>query len=190
MSTIFLIVALLSGAPQSTLNNEEMVQFAIENCKRVRNIDSVDKQMLVRVLAIEDSYNPPKELRGMTLAAACLESGFNPLAKGDRKFSKKRKPKAIGMFQMWKWWEKFYGIKRTDPEQAADAWMRHIIRQIPKVEKKCRYKKDKSIWVAAWVTAIRAPKKEGRCREKPLHLRLLMKWHKKLKKQNDARRQN
>ena len=127
-------------------------------------------------------------MRGMILAAACMESGFNPKAKGDRKFSKnKRTPMAIGILQMWPIYEKMFpGLDRTDPKQAAGGWMRHIVKQIPKVRKRCRHKTEAKVWLAAWVTGIRAKKAEGRCNERPLHYRLLKKWHRNIKREKKA----
>ena len=50
--------------------------------------------MLERLIEVEKEFNVPPEFRGMVLSAACRESRYNPLAKGDRKFSKnKRKSK-------------------------------------------------------------------------------------------------
>jgi hypothetical protein len=58
--------------------------------------------------------------------------------------------------------------------------MAHIKRQIPKVKKRCKYRTRLKTWVAAWVHAIRKPKPEGRCYEKPKHYRLLRKWHREI----------
>ena len=115
----------------------------------------------------------------MLLASACYESGFNPYARGDHKFSKRNKPKAIGLFQMWKWWERAYNIDRTNPVDAATAYMKHIKKQYDKSN--CKFRSEERKWIAAWVTAIRSAKKGGRCYEKPKHLKLLRKWHRKIK---------
>ena len=124
-------------------------------------------------------------MRGMILAAACMESRYNPNAKGDRKFSKDKKtPMAIGILQMWPIYEKMFpGLDRTNPESAANGWMQHIVKQIPKVKGMCGYKTDGKIWLAAWVTGIRYKKKGGRCREAPLHYRLLKRWHRNIKRE-------
>ena len=127
-------------------------------------------------------------MRGMILAAACMESGFNPKAKGDRKFSKNKKtPMAIGILQLWPIYEKMFpGLDRTNPKQAAVGWMKHIVKQVPKVRKMCRHKTEAKIWLAAWVTGIRFKKKGGRCNERPLHYRLLKKWHKNIERDRKA----
>ena len=112
-----------------------------------------------------------------------MESGFNPRAKGDRKFSKSgKKPMAIGVLQLWRFYERTYDTDRTDPRSSAEGWMRHIHRMVPKVKKQCRYKTPEKIWIAAWVTGIRYKKPGGRCRERPKHLRLLRKWQRLIKK--------
>ena len=56
------------------------------------------------------------------------------------------------------------------------------------VKRKCKFRAKKKVWIAAWVTAIRAPKAGGRCYEKPKHLRVLKKWKRAIKKQNCADR--
>ena len=157
----------------------QIIEIAVDNCRNVP--DSRRDEALVvatTLFEVEQKYDVPPELTGMILAAACTESGFNPRAKGDRKFSKSgKKPMAIGVLQLWKYYERTYGTDRTDPKSSAEAWMKHIARMIPKVKKQCRYKTPEKIWIAAWVTGIRYKKKGGRCREKPKHLRYLRKIH-------------
>ena len=92
---------------------------------------------------------------------------------------------AIGILQQWPWYEKAYGIDRTKHIQAADAWMKHIHKRIHRVGKTCGFKAQARRWTAAWVTAIRYPKPGGRCYEKPLHLRVLKKWHRNIKKSHE-----
>lgn len=162
---------------------EDLLDQAVFNCKNVK-FEKVDYVLLEQLIEIEKKFSPPPELKGLILAAACQESGYNPNALGDHKFSKSgKKPMAKGLFQMWPWWENKrsgYGIDRTNPIESADAWMRHIVKQIKHVKRTCKYKTGKRIWIAAWVRAIRAPKKSGRCLETPRHYRLLKKWHKEI----------
>lgn len=166
---------------------EEIHDEALFDCPWAKM--SADNQKIIgQLIKIERSFNPPPEMRGMLLAAACMESGYNPKAKGDKKFSKsKKKPMAIGILQMWPFYEKAYpGVDRTDPKSAATAWMQHIVKQLPKVKKTCKYKTDAKNWLAAWVTGIRSKKKGGRCNERPLHYRLLKRWHKNIRKSRKA----
>ena len=165
---------------------EELLYQAVYNCRGV-NPDKVDYGLLEKLIEVEKSYNPPPSMKGMILAAACTESKYNPRAKGDRKFSKDKKtPMAIGILQMWPIYERMFpGLDRTNPESAANGWMKHIVRQIPKVKRTCRYKTENRIWLAAWVTGIRYKKKGGRCNERPRHYSLLKRWHKNVEKQRE-----
>ena len=160
---------------------DEIRLEAIYNCKNNKSASRATIKLVDDLIAIEKKYNVPASLRGMLLSAVCVESGFNPKAKGDYRKSKKSKwlkPKAIGILQQWPWVEKFYNIDRTSPLEAADAWMRHVVRQLKSVKRECRMRSNKKQWVAAWVKSIRAPKKDGnRCKERPTHYRLLKKWH-------------
>lgn len=160
---------------------DELRYQAMYNC-RFNKEPSLD--IIEKLIRVEKHYNPPPSMRGMILAAACMESGFNPYARGDRKFSKdKRTPMAIGILQLWPIYEKMYpGLQRTNAEEAAIAWMSHIVKKIPKVKRQCKYKTPKRIWLAAWVTGIRYKKPGGRCKERPKHYRLLKKWHRQIKK--------
>ncbi len=182
---LLLVGAMTASAPQIT--DKEILFEARNNCRSAVP-EKVDMKLLEYLLSVEKQYGVPDSLRGMLLASACQESGYNRFAKGDRKFSKDKKtPKAIGLFQMWPWWESKrwgYGIDRTDVEATAHAYMDHITKQLPKVRRKCKIPKRrvKRNWIVAWVTGIRGYKKEGRCRERPNHLRTLKKWHRSIKK--------
>lgn len=161
---------------------EEILEEATYSCPG-RKPKDVDVGLLQKLINIEKEFNVPPEMRGMILAAACMESAYNPNAKGDRKFSKSgKKPMAIGILQMWPIYKKMYpGLDRTDPEAAARAWMKHIVKMIPRVKRQCKYKTDHKVWLAAWVTGIRYKKPGGRCNERPKHYRLLKRWHRSIK---------
>lgn len=159
---------------------DELRQYALTSCK---NNPSPSEEVIDTLIEVEKVFSPPPEMRGMILAAACMESGFRPNAKGDRKFSKsKKKPMAIGVLQQWSYYERVYGTDRRDPRSAGMSWMTHIVRMIPKVKKQCRYKTEERIWLAAWVTGIRYKKPGGRCKERPKHYRLLRKWQRQIEK--------
>ena len=195
INTMMLLVALSTVAcPEDTPKQEDMKLYtdiyeqAINDCRNTRP-ETIDRQLLWDLIKIESSWDPPDELKGMILAAACYESGYNPHARGDRKFSKDKKtPKALGLFQMWPWWESSrwgYSIKRTDPYQSANAFMSHIQKMLKKVKRTCRFKTQEKLWIAAWVHSIRKPKPSGRCYERPLHLRVLRRWQKNIKKRSE-----
>tara|TARA_R100000808_G_scaffold13367_1_gene32486 strand:+ start:25 stop:639 length:615 start_codon:yes stop_codon:yes gene_type:complete len=187
---ITVLVGTLLSTPISAdkleIKYSDIVYQAINNCPGLSST-KVDQKLIWDLVKIENKYNPPKSLRGMLLAAACQESKYNPNAEGDRKFSKRRKPKAIGILQFWPWAKKY--INRRDPHQSADFWMKRIVKQLStSVKRNCKFRSKKRRWIAAWVTAIRYPKKGGRCYEKPKHYSLLKKWYRNIKKQYEYRR--
>ena len=147
-----------------------------------RSVKTPDWELLRDMLLFEREFNVPDAMRGMVLAAACHESGFNPLAEGDHGFSKRGRPVAIGILQQWPWWEgRVYRINRRDPRQAAHAWVAHVHRQMLKVRKPCRLTRERQqtqLWQVAWVTAVRAPAKQPRCSQTPKHYRRLKRWKK------------
>ena len=165
---------------KAPITYEEIKIQALNYCKYNK---APDEKLIDMLIDIEKSYGVPSSMRGMLLSAACMESGYNHRAKGDKKFSKDKKtPMAIGLLQLWPFYERMYKINRLDPESSAHAWMKHIVKQVPKVKRQCKYKRDGKVWLAAWVTGIRYKKVGGRCKERPLHYRLLKKWHKNIKK--------
>ena len=130
-----------------------------------------------RLLLVERKEKIPEFMIGMTLAAACSESCFNDKAKGDHKFSRNGKPKAIGILQLWPWVEK-YGVDRRNLESSATFWLTHIKRQLRKTKRLCKPRTKKRAWKQAWVTAVRAPKRGGRCNETVKHWRRFLKIQK------------
>ena len=167
-----------------SVSYEELRFYALHECKNNHN---PSPHLIDALIAIEKEYSPPPEMRGMLLAAACKESGYNTFARGDHKFSKsKKKPMAIGIMQLWPIWERMYpGLDRQNAEQSAHAWMTHIVKKIPKVKRQCKYRTSAKIWLAAWVTGIRYKKIGGRCKERPTHYRLLKKWHRGILKDRE-----
>ena len=182
MFTTSMLFVLVSSATLP-ISDSEILYEAKYNCRSAKP-ERVSESLLKSLIKIEKEYGVPDSLRGFLLAAACQESGYNPNAKGDHKFSKKRKPKAIGLFQMWRWWERSYNIDRRDPIPAAHAYLSHIAKQLPKVRRKCKISRrhKKKNWIVAWVTGIRGYKKEGRCHQRPKHLKTLKRWHRSIRK--------
>ena len=176
-----LVMMILSSTSLSDFDTHKLIpEIAVANCKNLKRASDSRKESALKIAYIlydvEEEMGIPNEMRGMTLSAACLESAFNPNAKGDRNFSKNKKtPRAIGVLQMWKIYEKVYGTDRKDPRSSAIGWLTHIKKKIPKVKRQCKYKSVRKVWIAAWVTGIRYKKPGGRCKEKPLHLRYFMK---------------
>ena len=168
-----------------TISYEDLKYQALYNC-RYSEANYDNELVIDQIIEIEKRHNLPEGVRGMMLAAACHESGFNPQARGDHKFSKQGKAMALGLYQMWAWWsnkKRGYGIDRTDVVQSTEAYIAHVKKQLPKAKKLCGVKDVSRQWVIAWATAIRKPKKTGRCYEAPkFYRRVLKKWHKKIRK--------
>ena len=190
------LVITMTVAVEPPVSYEEIVDEAMFSCKNVKWND-VDEKLLWTLVEAEKRHNVPPNMRGMILASACHESGYNVNAKGDWRTIKRRGKnlriaKAIGLFQMWPWWASprgRYKIDRTDLLQTSDAYLKHITQQLPKVRKKCKIRSTKKLWVTAWVTAIRSPKANGRCHEKPKHYRLLRRWHRNIMKARKIRKE-
>lgn len=130
----------------------------------------------MKLLKVERELKVPESMRGMTLAAACAESGFNENAQGDHRFSKDGKsPMAIGIFQMWPFYERAFKVNRHDVESSAKGWLTHISHQVSWVQRTCKTKTESDTWHLAWLHGIRGPKKGGRCNESTYHWRLFKK---------------
>tara|TARA_B100000674_G_scaffold477854_1_gene474217 strand:- start:1858 stop:2460 length:603 start_codon:yes stop_codon:yes gene_type:complete len=176
----FLVAVFNISPPTPQFDRHHLLpSIAVENCRHTKNASNYKKQRALRIAKIlyevEADLKIPDKMRGMILSAACIESGFNPNALGDRKFSKKKKPMAVGVLQMWRFYERAYGTNRKDPKSSAIGWLTHIKRMVPKVKRKCKYRSVRRVWVAAWVTGIRYPKPEGRCKERPKHYKFFLK---------------
>ena len=175
----------MSVSANSPVTYEEIVSEAMFSCKNVK-WENVDEALLWSLVETEKRYGVPPSMRGMILASACHESGYNVHAKGDWRVGKrgKKRAKALGLFQLWPWWEnkRGYSIDRTDPAQSSDAYLKHITKQLTKVKRQCKIRSEKKLWVTAWVTAIRSPKDGGRCGQRPKHYRLLQRWHRNIMK--------
>ena len=185
MTVSMLIITLLTiESPIVDIKSQKTLpEIAVSNCWHLKNAPDEKRKKALSVAQtifdVEEDQKVPEKMRGMSLAAACLESGFNSKALGDRKFSKnKKKPMAVGVFQLWPWYERAYGVDRKDPAESAAAWIKHIKRQVPRIKRMCRHRSLEKVWVAAWVTGIRYKKPGGRCKERPKHYRFFRKIRK------------
>lgn len=186
---MFLLLFLPVLTVSSSTADLDIPAIAVDACRRVKPATRALRLEVARKMyEVEKEFKVPTEFRGMSLAAACSESGFNPVARGDK--SRRGKYRAIGVLQLWPWWEKYYSVNRRDPAQSTRAWLKHIFRQIPKVKKRCKSRSKNKVFVQAWVHAIRAPKPGGRCKERPLHLRHLKRIRKAIKKEQTRLRQS
>ena len=150
-----------------------LVHVARFSCKNALPKD-VDPLFLKKLLQIEKKLGIPFKYRGMVLAAACNESGYSTKVRGDR-------GKAVGILQMWPWWERRYKIKRTDPYASATTWLTHILRTVPKARKKCGKHRA---FVSAWAWVASGPKK-WKCRA-PRHYTRLKRWHSAVQKEIES----
>lgn len=176
----WIVAALAATSLASEASADWNTVYAVEDAVVARasmcpGAKAPDKDLLRALYRLEAEHGVPPSMRGMSLAAACVESGFNPRARGDWR-GVKRGFMAVGLFQQWPWWVASYHVDRTDPLAAADAWLAHVARQVPKVRRTCGPQSIERTWVIAWVTAVRAPKKGGRCGQSPLHWPVLVQW--------------
>jgi hypothetical protein len=173
---------------------EEIKEIAMNSCP-YKKYEKINENIIDDLIKIEDyffkTYGFPEELRGMVLAAACNESGYNPLAKGDWRKTKrgKRVARAHGILQLWPWWIKRYKVNRFNHIESAKAWLSHIVRQRKKIEKKRQCGKRISNvrkWVVAWVQVTRGrltKENNYRCGQAPSHYKRLKRWRRTLRSQ-------
>ena len=169
ISLIVASLSLPSVIPSEEAFEDAIIHIAATRCENARAVN-IDKEFFRKLLAIERAAGVPFEYRGMVLAAACNESGYSPKAKGDG-------GKAIGILQMWPWWERKYSLDRRDPIQAATFWTKHILITVPKAVKRCGNKRS---FVSAWSWVASGPK-GWTCRE-PRHYKRLRIWHRLVKR--------
>jgi len=192
-----LISAIVASGP--TITYDELMDVAINECPHAY-WEGVNEEIIENLTEVEgyyfEQYKIPEGLRGMLLAAACIESGYNPKAQGDwtKTDSGKHRARAKGIVQLWPWWSQKYKIDRFNYKDSAAAWMKHIVKQRHKIEK---YKwcprrfTNEQKWVVAWVQTARGPSRavqassppriNRRCHEAPSHLKLLKKWRRQIK---------
>lgn len=140
--------------------------------------------MVKELLHFEREAGIPDVVRGISVAAACNESGFFPMAKGDWKHELTRRPcskaqrddgacyfTSGGMFQFGGWAKKrlrSLGAKTFDPRfdwrASAVFWTSHVAKQVPRVRAVCpkiqkgwHKASEVDIWKAAHKTAIVKP---------------------------------
>jgi|3_EtaG_2_1085321.scaffolds.fasta_scaffold08757_5 hypothetical protein len=171
---------------------EDVYEQAVNNCHN-RSPEQIDLSIVRKLIHIENNFfsvhDIPEELRGMLLAAACNESGYDPEARGDwRTRDGRRVPMARGIVQMWPWWESAYNIDRNNYEQSATAWLQHIATLKAKNERYNRCPSTFSIvrrWIAAWVQTTRGRvnrQNRYRCYQTPSHYRVLRRWQEDIEK--------
>ena len=163
-----------------------------KNCSRITKTLKPEQleHILYGLASIEQDYfhgtgfEIPEELRGMLLATACWESGYNSNAKGDWKTKRGKKiPMAVGMLQFWPWAEKKYDFDRADYLESAYVWMTHL-KEVRKKDLCPKHFSEKQKWLAAWTQMSRGrltKENRFRCYERTRHWKLLKKWKKTIK---------
>jgi hypothetical protein len=189
-----LMSAIIASGPTvgPTVTYDELINMAINECPHAY-WERVNEEILENLVAIEEyhfeKHKIPDGLRGMLLAAACIESGYNPRAQGDwaKTSTGKSYARAKGIVQLWPWWSQKYKIDRFDYKDSARAWIQHVVKQRHKIEKfgwcPARFSNEKK-WVVAWVQTARGPARKAgshRCNEIPSHYKLLKKWRQQTK---------
>lgn len=181
-----LISTLIVATPPA--GYEDLIVVAIDECPHTY-WGTVDEDMLEDLIVIEKKYfkkyKIPKNLRGMLLAAACIESGYDTYAKGDwiSHGAGLQVARAKGIIQLRDWWTKKYKIDRYDYKNASEAWMKHIVKQRHRIEKLkwCSPRlSDKQKWVGAWIQTMRSKTgkiSEHSCPQRSSHHKLLKTWH-------------
>ena len=163
------LMALSTQAPAFVPSEASLVNAAATMCKNAKK--PVNRAFLMRLLRLEVSHGVPSYARGIVLAAACRESGYRAKPRrGD-------KGKAVGILQMWKWWETAYGIDREDPIASAKAWLTHIGKSVKKAKRKCAAPWRRWLVAQAW---IGSGPRGYKCRYSR-HYRLLRYWRWRIK---------
>jgi len=186
MNSLIITLCAVQLAAQQPFDYSGFI-FESYKCKNAKE-EKINPEIITTLTSIESDffiqYDIPEELRGMLLVAACHESGYNPLAKGDWRVNKKgkRRAKAIGILQFWPWVEKRYNFDRNDYKRSAYFWMAHIVAARKKDFCSKRYSNLEK-WISAWTQVTRGrltKENKFRCGEKNNHYKLLMKWKKRM----------
>mgnify|MGYP003140035362 FL=1 len=160
------------------------------SCRHAKE-KTLETGIVEKLAEIEDfyfkAYSIPEDLRGMLLAAACSESGYNAKAKGDWKITlaPKKHPRAKGILQFWQWAEKEYGLNRLDPIQSAHVWMIHVANTREKNFCRGYRLTENQKWLGAWAQAVRGrltKENRYRCFERTRHWKKLRKWKRNIKR--------
>ena len=159
--------------PDSVVFEAVLVDVAQRECP-VSSRGRAGHKFLSDLLRIEIDAGVPEKYRGMVLAAACSESRYNPHALGDwkRVRGNTKEAMAVGILQLWPWWERKYQVDRRDPYDSADAWVGQIMKTLSRARHKCGKRRA---FVSAWAWVASGPK-GWRCRA-PRHYTRLKRWH-------------
>lgn len=163
MVSLLLAIQILIPQSKGALD-ESFLRVATSRCK-FSKVQS-KAPLLKALMQIERDEGVPEYARGITVVAACRESGFNPVPRrGDG-------GKAAGLFQWWPWWERRYGFDRErEPLKGVRFTIRHVLKRIGHASRKCGKKKP-FFYAYTWVMS--GPK-GWRCRRNR-HVQTLVHW--------------
>ncbi len=173
--------AALAEPPTPPPTDAELMHQALHRCRSVSRArrEGIDRKLLQKLLDLERAHGVPEAYRGLTLAKACIESGFSASSRGDCKGGHCR---AVGMVQLWPWTERF-GVNRRDPVASVRFLLKRtaIGMRDGRLEKICgqRAHGDLDAFRVAWLRINRGPLHGGRqrCEGMPKDLARLQLWH-------------
>ncbi|GEM_PF-2706148 len=195
--TLCLVAILASPAPAAAqsgrITDVELLREALYSCRNLApsRRHQVDLTQLQRMLDLERATGVPEVYRGMTVAKACIESGFTAKISGD---CKDGECKAVGMFQLWPWTTRF-GVDRTDPVDSARFLLdrvqiglegRRLRRRCPNIQS------ELEAFRLAWLRINRGPLIRGRqrCHGTPHGLTRLRQWKRNIARKRAVQRRN
>lgn len=170
----------------------ELMREALYSCKNLSRSRryQIDLDVFGTMLELERAHGVPEAYVGMTLAKACIESGYTPDVRGDCK--KPGECKAVGMLQLWPWTVRF-GVDRTDPVDSARFLLgrvkiglqgRRLKRRCPNIQSPIE------AFRIAWLRINRGPLTRGRqrCHGTPHGLKRLRQWKRNIARQRAEQR--
>lgn len=148
----------------NVVSDESFLRVATSRCKHSKA--EPNTPLLRALMDIEREEGVPPYARGITVVAACRESGFNPVPRrGDN-------GKAAGLLQWWPWWERRYGFDRElEPLKGVRHTIRHVLKRMGHAARKCS-KRRAFFYAYTWVMS--GPK-GWRCRRNR-HVQTLVHW--------------
>ena len=166
---------------QAPITDTELMHQALYSCRHLApsRRAKIDLKMFTQLLNLEREHGVPEPFHGMTLAKACIESGYKPNIRGDCKGDNCR---AVGMIQLWPWTRRF-GVDRSDPYASVRFLLERVQVGLKYLHRKCPHVKGHlNRYQLAWLRINRGPKQHGkqRCAGLPHGLRLLNKWQKNI----------
>jgi len=150
---IFLSMALTASAAAWVEPPTPMERALVERALRCPNARDPDPFVLLRLLRLEThpDINVPSVWRGMSLSAACNESGYVEHALGDD-------GSAVGLYQLHYHHRGRCNLSRVeaaDPVASARCWLWRIRRTFDtKARRKCGEVRG---WTAAWAWVAQRP---------------------------------